>query len=127
MKKKGDLILVLVILIAAAGWLAKGWIWPQQAVEKQALIKVEGELYTTHPLEMNNEQQEIPVLLPGNNFVYIVSEKDQIWVTDASCPDKVCINTGRINKLGQSIVCLPNKTVIYIEGTEKPDIDEIAF
>lgn len=37
-----------------------------------------------------------------------------VWVTDADCPDKVCVNTGTITRSGQSIVCLPSGVVVTI-------------
>ena len=41
---------------------------------------------------------------------------------DADCPDKVCVKTGKIKKPGQTIVCLPHRTVIEITG-DNADID----
>ena len=37
-------------------------------------------------------------------------------VTDADCPDQVCIRMGKISKTGENIVCLPHKLVIQVEG-----------
>ena len=42
--------------------------------------------------------------LPGEGFS----------VLEADCPDHVCINTGFINKAGQSIVCIPNQFIISL-------------
>ncbi|HBE87040.1 MAG TPA: hypothetical protein DDW53_19330, partial [Lachnoclostridium sp.] len=39
-------------------------------------------------------------------------------ITEASCPDKVCVRTGKIHRSGELIVCLPNRVVITIEGEE---------
>lgn len=33
----------------------------------------------------------------------------------ADCPDKICVNHVSINKSGEAIVCMPNKTYIAIE------------
>ncbi|MGO0916151.1 NusG domain II-containing protein, partial [Clostridioides difficile] len=35
-----------------------------------------------------------------------------VEIVDASCPDKVCVHTGFINKPSQSIVCIPNRVSI---------------
>lgn len=48
----------------------------------------------------------------GYNTLHI--EDGQIWVHDASCPDKVCITQGRISENGEMIVCLPNQMLIKI-------------
>ena len=38
----------------------------------------------------------------------------QVSVTGSDCPDKVCISTGKISRVGQSIVCIPAEVVIKI-------------
>jgi len=124
--KKGDIFLIILLLTAAVLWFGKDVFWPDSA-HKQAVIIVDGQVYATLPLAGNNELSEIPVKLPGNNYVRIVNEKDQIWVEDSSCPDKVCVKTGKIAKTGQSVVCLPNKTMVYIEGSEKSEVDDISY
>lgn len=123
--KKGDLILIVLVAAIAVGWYLKDTIWPEVA-KKTAVIKVNDQIYTKIPLD-NTAHKAIPVKLAGNNYVHVVIENDKVWVDDASCPDKVCVRTGKINKSGQSIVCLPNKTVVYIEGAEKTDIDDVSF
>lgn len=39
-----------------------------------------------------------------------------VWVDNADCFDRSCENMGRISRVGQSIVCLPNNVVITIDG-----------
>ena len=124
--KKGDFVIVILLVVAALGWFIKDFLWQDNA-NKHLVIKVDTEVFAAIPLDSSNEQNEIPIKLPDNNYVHVVIEKDKVWVEDASCPDKVCVKTGIITKSGQSIVCLPNKTVVYIEGAEKTDIDDGAF
>ena len=42
-------------------------------------------------------------------------------VTDADCPDQVCIRMGKISKTGENIVCLPHKLVVQLEGDSAAD------
>ena len=58
----------------------------------------------------------------GYNIVYV--EKGKISVSEASCPDKVCVNTGKISDSVKPIVCLPNRVMVLIENekaAEAPD------
>lgn len=123
--KKGDLIIAIILITAGLGWFFKDTILADN-ISKKAVIKIDGEIYTTLTLDSSNERKEIPLTLPGNQSIRIITEKDQIWVEESTCPDEVCVLTGKINKPGQSIVCLPNKTVIYIEDTEGTDIDDLS-
>ena len=61
----------------------------------------------------------------GYNILHI--EDGQIWIHDASCPDRVCISQGKISYDGEIIVCLPNKMLIKIvDNNEDSEIDFIA-
>lgn len=48
----------------------------------------------------------------GTNLLVI--EDGAARIEEASCPDGVCVHTGRIRRNGQSIVCLPNQVVVEI-------------
>ena len=40
-----------------------------------------------------------------------------IAVTHSDCPTQDCVHTGEIYRAGQSIVCLPARIIIALEGT----------
>lgn len=123
--KKGDFILIIVLIAAVLGWVVKDRIMLDSS-SKQAVIKVDSEVHSVIPLDNKNELREVTVDL-GENHVYVKIEQGLVWVEDSSCPDKVCIRTGKISKPGQSIVCLPNKTVVTIEGQGETVIDDLSF
>ena len=56
----------------------------------------------------------------GTNKVYI--EKDGVTMKEAKCPDKVCIEQGKIKSRTEAIICMPNKVVVEYKGSSKgPD------
>jgi hypothetical protein len=57
----------------------------------------------------------------GTNTVEVAD--GQIRVVDATCGNKDCVHQGAINRPGQTIVCLPNRLVIRIEGADDEDND----
>ena len=50
----------------------------------------------------------------GYNFLVI--EGGEVWLSEADCPNLLCVKTGRIRYAGQSIVCLPHKLAVRITG-----------
>lgn len=50
----------------------------------------------------------------GENTIHI--EHGAISVTQADCPDQICVHQGDIKGPGIPIVCMPNRLVIEIEG-----------
>ena len=57
------------------------------------------------------------------NVVFRV-ENGAIAFEKSDCPDKVCVRTGFIKKIGQSAVCLPNRLTLRIVG-QSDSVDAI--
>lgn len=64
-----------------------------------------------------NEDNKIDL---GTNIVII--KDGYVYMEYASCPDKICIKQGKINKKGQTITCLPNKITVSIDSDDDVDI-----
>ncbi|MCR5153554.1 MAG: NusG domain II-containing protein [Lachnospiraceae bacterium] len=60
----------------------------------------------------------------GSNVLVI--EDGYVYVSDASCPDRICVHHRKINKNGQSIVCLPNRFVVKIENGKEAELDGVT-
>ena len=52
----------------------------------------------------------------------------QVSVTEASCPDKVCVNHGPTDQTADPIVCLPNKLVVRVlaPGDDPNQLDGVS-
>ena len=44
----------------------------------------------------------------------LVIENGKAYISEADCPDKICVAHRKISKTGETIVCLPHKLVIEI-------------
>lgn len=88
-------------------------------------IKVDGQVVNTIPVNQN-ETLTIEGYQGGSNIVTI--ENGGVTMTDADCPDKLCVKTGRISKTGETIVCLPHRVVVEIIGAAADDsgVDSIV-
>lgn len=50
-----------------------------------------------------------------NGGTNILTVKDgKAFMKHADCPDKLCVNQGKISLSGERIVCLPNKVMIEV-------------
>lgn len=119
-KHKNDIIL-LVVIIAVAGLVWLG-ITLTRTEGAYVSVTVAGELYGTYPLDTD---AEIRIGEDEDYNVLIISE-GKAQISEASCPDKLCVKQGAIQYDGQSIICLPHKLVIEIKGGESSDIDAVA-
>jgi hypothetical protein len=124
--KKGDLIIVLILAAAVISWFGVNKLGELQD-ERQVVIETNGDVYKVIPMETGMKQQEIHIELENAKYIDIVVDEDGAYVKDVICPDKVCQKTGVVSKVSQSIVCLPNKVVVYIEGKTESEVDDISF
>ena len=113
-----DLVLVGVLLIAAV--LALFLLRNRQEKEtgSNAVVTVrtaDGE--AIYPLNKDG----VFSLNGGTNTLVI--ENGEAWVSEANCPDKICMGMGKISKNGEFIACLPNQVIIVVEGGEESPID----
>lgn len=123
---KGDkLLIVLIILISFS---SMGYIKLQALSndEKYVSIQVNGEEVKRFIFDSKLIGKTIPIETKyGYNLIEIGDE--QVRVIEADCPDKIDVKQGYISKIGETIVCLPNKLVIEIKGIENDsDLDIIV-
>ncbi|MBR3646479.1 MAG: NusG domain II-containing protein [Lachnospiraceae bacterium] len=91
---------------------------------KYVQIRVDGKVIATYSLDRNGTY---PIVGSGKNVLVI--EKGEAHIEEADCPDKLCIKQGKVRKVGQSLICLPNKVVVeviseYESEDEEADTDE---
>lgn len=107
-----DLILVAVLLVAAlALFLVMRSLQARDTgTGAQAVVTVEGREIGRYPLKKSGT---FP-LNGGTNI--LVVENGEAWVSEANCPDKVCMGMGKISRNGEFIACLPNRLLVVVEG-----------
>ena len=84
------------------------------------IVKVDGEEKGTYRL---SEEQTIEIN-GGTNILQIKEGKADM--TEADCPDKLCVHQKAISKDGESIICLPNQVVVEIESSESSEYDAVT-
>ena len=85
-------------------------------------VRVDGKPVMELPL---GEDTRI-VLGEGEHTNTLVIENGAAQVVEASCPDQICVNQGAVRYAGESIVCLPHKLVVTVEGGRANDVDATA-
>lgn len=121
---KRDIILVLsMVIIAAAAFLIINF-----AVKKDgsyAVIKVDGNVIKT--LDLNSGETTIEVNGYQGGVNKVVINDGKVSMTEADCPDELCVKTGKISGVGETIVCLPHRVVVEIKGSQDDDsIDSVV-
>lgn len=117
---RNDAILIAVLLILG-GALAL-FLWFTRQTGGYASVQVDGETLMELPL---NKDARI-VLGEGEHTNVLVIEDGTAQVIEATCPDQICVRQGAVRYAGESIVCLPHKLVVTVEGGAQNDVDATA-
>ncbi len=125
--KRGDLGLIAVLLIGVIVLIAFLWNGDENEYSGTtfAKITVDGELYKT--LELTAELQELEIRTDrGYNLIRI--QEHAVQILDADCPDQLCVHMGAVRKVGERVVCLPNRVLVEVvgESNEGDGIDAIV-
>lgn len=113
-KRKRDLILVAVILAVAGCFYAGNWFLNQKPAT-MVEISIDGTVVET--LDLSKDTQ-LTINSKNGGTNHIVIQDGKAHISDASCPDKICINQGEISQNGEMIVCLPNLMIAKITAPE---------
>ncbi len=126
--KIGD-ILVYIFILILIGFSILGLQWLGETTEDRRLIvEVDGEIVKSIDLDEIELPQDIRIEAGDGGYNILRIARDGAKVIEANCPDQVCVRSARIVVPGQTIVCLPHRLIIRIEGggEDGGNIDSIA-
>ncbi len=120
--KKNDLFLIGVLLLISLVLGIGLSFYKKNATEEApaAVVTIDGIEYGTYPLD-EDRVERIDI---GDGEYNILEIKDgQAFMSEASCPDQICVLHSHIRYTGESIVCLPHKVLVEIINGEVNDLD----
>ncbi len=117
-KRRADLIVIAsLLLLALVLYLILGAL---RTVGGEVVVRVDGVETERHALTADGTYP----LNGGSNILVI--EGGQAWISEANCPDLLCVHQGKIRYTGQSIICLPNRLTVTVEGGVDDGVDFVT-
>lgn len=123
--KKGDKILIAVILIIAGIFFGFKALDREDGGALIAVVSQDGEEIQRLNLTKLSDPQTIIIEEPLHQV--ILAEEGRIRFAESDCPNQNCVETGWLTKAGDRAVCLPTKVVITIEGEGESEVDIFAY
>lgn len=121
---KNDIALIAVIIALAAASYFGVKIYQQITTKEPVAVVTVGDAeYGRFPLDEDITEK---IELPDGSYNILVIKDGRADVTEASCPDGICVNHRAVSRQGETIVCLPNKVVVEIENGEESDVDSVT-
>ena len=105
-------VVLAVVLLAAACALA---LWGgESGGTLTAVLSVDGAEAERIPLAGLADTERV---VESNGYtLHIHLTETEVWVESSDCPTQDCVRTGHISRGGQSIVCLPARVIVALEG-----------
>lgn len=107
MSKRDALFVLVALLICISVLLAFVLLTEQKS--GYAVVEADGSVYAVVPLY--EDTSFVVESMNGTNTVVV--RDGRVYITDASCPDKICVGMGAAGELSP-IVCRPNRVVVYL-------------
>ena len=110
MIRKADIILAIILIIV--GLIVSYTFASDNDAGDTVSVTVNGQSYASYPL---SEDREIEV--SKNDHINKITIKDgQVSMAFSDCANQDCVLHHAISKTAETIVCLPNKVIVEIEG-----------
>lgn len=104
-----------VVILAAVALVVVFWIVIHRTPGTLAVVQVNGKVVATVDLT-SPEPQTLHIAGLLGPLVIVADGKGSIRVTEATCPDQICVHTVPARSPGDQIICVPNHMVITIRG-----------
>ena len=69
-----------------------------------------------------NTDQEFSVAGPLGETRVVIQNR-HAWIDSSPCPNQLCIHMGKIHRVGEMVVCVPNRVSVRVAGREKHGLD----
>lgn len=118
--RKWDIFMILALLVCAfVLWIG---IQLSRKSGSYVLVSVEGKVIKEFPLD--TDVTYTITTKQGENQLQI--RDGEAKMVEADCRDKLCVHQTAISKAGETIVCLPHKVVVEIDGAKEAQLDGIT-
>lgn len=111
MRKTDYLLLTAICLMALAGYL----FFHNGDTKGAKLLIIQQENKIMARIDLSKVKAETKLAIPvQDGTVIIMYDSNKAWIKSSPCPEKLCIQQGKISKAGQTIACLPEKVLLTI-------------
>ena len=120
--RKNDKILIVVLFGITLVLFLGLYFVRQNTMNGEAVVLIEGKEVGRYSLA---EDRVVEISgLCGVNVLTI--ETGEAWMSEAVCPDKVCMDFGKIHYNTEMIVCRPGGIVVIIENGDTSELDAVG-
>lgn len=128
MMKSGDIVLLLfLVVLSFLPVIIFSFANATSATDYYtAVVSVDGE--EIHRFELKDDgEREVYVYSDDHGHEnHIIREGTIVYMVEASCADQLCVRQGEIERIGETIVCLPHRLLVEVNSDnvdQQPDTE----
>ncbi|MBQ7005771.1 MAG: NusG domain II-containing protein [Clostridia bacterium] len=115
----GDFIIVAAVLVISIMLFIFSFSDGESLV---AQVSLDGEAVRQVRLYELTEKESIRV-----GGCEILLERDGVTFLSSECPDKLCVNRGKLKKAGDTMACVPERVTVTLRSEKGGKIDAVVF
>lgn len=106
-------VLVVLVLLSAGVLL-----WRKLTPQPAQIAKISQKGQVLQEIDLTQVEEPYSFVIEGEDGALntVQVEPGRICISEASCPDQICVHQGWISDGSEPIVCLPNQVIIQITG-----------
>lgn len=112
-KRNTIILFVVLAIVIGGGFLIQKIFFGKEGAK--AIVTQNGKAIKELPL---NKETQLTLDDTNGGTNTLVVKDGSICMTEANCPDLVCVYTGNISHTGEVIACLPHGLIITIQDPE---------
>lgn len=124
-KKSDTLVILSIILVGAILWIVYRNFYSSKPAKAEIYYK--SQIIKT--VDLNKRKDETFGIPQNSHVIFHLEKTGAISFMDSDCPDKICVKTGRLSRVGETAACLPNAVILKIvpadNNRDKNDLDMI--
>lgn len=118
---KGDAVVIVFVIVLAILTGVIFWIRMGTDDGNTVVVYREGKKIQEFSLDKNTE-----IFIENSYTNKLVVKDKKVAIVESDCPGRDCVHSGWISSKGRSLVCLPNRVEIRIEGEIDSEVDFIV-
>ena len=118
---KGDVVVISFVILLAI--LIGVVFWMKMGTEEGNVVVIYQEGEKIQEISLATETE---VLIENEYTNKLVVKDNKVAIVESDCPGMDCVHSGAISGKGRSLVCLPNRVEVRIEGEVDSEVDFIV-
>ncbi len=113
--------IVILLAFALAMALLSALLLTKRGEGSVVRIIQDGKVIEEIDLSKVLSEYSFTVEAPGGGYNIITVQPGRIRVSEADCPDQICVGQGWLSDRAAPIVCMPHKLMIMLKGEGETD------